>query len=536
MLFNSLFFIFVFLPVVLVGYYFLVAVYRLSAVWWLIGSSLIFYGTWNPPFVILLIGSITFNRLCGQAIVAIRSRPFVQNCALSAGISANIGLLFYYKYLFPLLSFLNSMSLLDISVSNVVLPLGISFFTFTQISYLIDCRQEKYANDSLTKYVYYVAFFPHLVAGPILRYREILPQLADEENFRFRAENLSVGFTLFAIGLVKKVLLADNIALAADAGFLHPNELTLFSAWGTIISFSLQIYFDFSGYSDMAIGLARMFGIRFPANFSSPYKSMSIVEYWQHWHMTLTRFVTLYIYNPIALSVVRRRARKGLAILRQYNITPSAFACTVALPSFFAMALIGYWHGAGLQFLIFGLLHGFYLSVNHAWRAGKARRNRSTPRKQASLINSIGCVLLTYVAVLVALVFFRADSVRAAQTVLGGMIGMHGVTIRLPLPRLVVSALGPLGALLVDHGFVVADYLALKTIVLVGALLGIIWVMPNSQQMLANFSPVLDHVTVPRFRFMRWQPSIAWGFAIGLAFAWAVGSLNNPAQFIYFQF
>ena len=214
----------------------------------------------------------------------------------------------------------------------------------------------------------FVTFFPHLIAGPILHHKEMMPQFAQPENYRFKAENLSVGMMLFVIGLAKKVLLADGIAPYADAGFAAPGELMFWGSWGASLCYALQLYFDFSGYSDMALGLAKMFGIRFPLNFNSPYKAGSIIEFWARWHMTLTRYLTAYLYYPVAMAVSKWRTERNLPVGTQGVATPGGFAGSIILPTVYTMGLAGIWHGAGFQFLVFGLLHAMYLSVNHAWR------------------------------------------------------------------------------------------------------------------------------------------------------------------------
>src|SRR5690606_1520581 len=240
---------------------------------WLCVVSLIFYGWWDPGFVVLLLVSITFNYGVSLGILATESRPRAQLWILAGGIVANLSLLFYYKYLVALLGFLSDYGLIAHSVSEMILPLGISFFTFTQLGFLLDCRAGLVRERGFVSYVLFVTFFPHLIAGPILHHKEMMPQFSNSENYRFKAENLSVGVTLFAIGLAKKVLLADSVAPWAEEGFNQPAEQQFFGAWGTALAYALQLYFDFSGYSDMAMGLAKMFWISFPLNFNSPFKA-----------------------------------------------------------------------------------------------------------------------------------------------------------------------------------------------------------------------------------------------------------------------
>ncbi|MEE7547674.1 MBOAT family protein, partial [Xanthomonas sp. Kuri4-1] len=311
MLFNSFLFLMAFLPIALAVHYAAGAVSPRLAALWLCLASLVFYGWWNPQFVVLLAGSIAFNYLASLAILALAGRPRLQGLVTALGVAIDLLLLFHYKYLAALVNFLGELGLPVGPMDGLLLPLGISFFTFTQIGYLLDCRAGVVNDRSPLSYVLFVTFFPHLIAGPILHHKEMMPQFSQRANYRFRAENLSIGGTLFLIGLAKKVLLADGIAPYADAGFAAPGELQFWGAWATTTSYALQLYFDFSGYSDMALGLAKMFGIRFPLNFNSPYKATSIIDFWSRWHMTLTRYITAYLYYPVALAVSRWRSRHG---------------------------------------------------------------------------------------------------------------------------------------------------------------------------------------------------------------------------------
>ncbi len=533
MLFNSNFFIFVFLPVSLIGYYFFGALHRLVASCWLILCSLAFYAWWNPPFVLVLLGSATTNCLFAHTICARSSRPRQQAAILWFAITANLGLLFYFKYLFTLNVFLRSLGAPLHAMDNVVLPLGISFFTFTQLGYLVDCKQGLVRERGVINYFLFVTFFPHLIAGPILHNREIMPQFAQGDTYRFKQDNLSVGLTLFVMGLAKKVLIADRLADAADAGFADPGSLALFGAWGTALAYSLQLYFDFSGYSDMALGLARMFGVRFPLNFNSPYKAASIIDFWQRWHMTLTRYLTLYLYNPVAMYVTRRRAAKGYRISRQAAASPGGFASLIMLPTFFTMILAGVWHGAGFQFLIFGLLHACYLTINHAWRLLKAGGPKHAP---PSPLQTAFYVLLTYVAVLVAQVFFRAGSSGSALTLLSGMIGGHGVERGLPLSAAAIARLGDAGRIVAGHGMAMTGMLGLIVFLCqLTVLFAVAWFMPNTQQILARFSPALEAVK-PAISILQWRPAPGYAVAMGLVFWVCVIALRSPTRFLYFQF
>ncbi len=525
MLFNSYLFLFLFLPVALAGYYALGAVRLRWAALWLCVVSFVFYGWWNPRFVVLLAASIAFNYLVSLLIVRSAPRPRMQWWTVAFGIACNLALLFHYKYFAALLGLLREWGVGQGPVEDILLPLGISFFTFTQIGYLLDCKAGMVKSPSLLNHTLFVTFFPHLIAGPVLHHKEMMPQFADAQNYRFRAENLSIGGTLFVIGLAKKVLLADTIAPYADAGFAAPAQLGFWGAWGTSLAYAMQLYFDFSGYSDMALGLAKMFGIRFPLNFNSPFKAPCIIEYWSRWHMTLTRYLTAYLYYPMAMQLSRWRSRRGLAVGSAGSRTPGGFAMMIAVPTLYTMGLAGIWHGAGLQFFIYGLLHGSYLCVNHAWRivaGGRIAPSRAWSR----WLWRAFCVLLTFVAVMVAHAFFRAAHVQDALDLLRGMAGLQGVE---PLGSgLELAWSGELPWRVLAGRHLQAVYLVL--------LLAIVWLAPNSHQILGDFSPALARPQEARPAWMRWRPNAAWLAAILAVLFLCLANLHRETRFLYFQF
>jgi D-alanyl-lipoteichoic acid acyltransferase DltB (MBOAT superfamily) len=554
MLFNSYTFIFVFLPVTLLGFYMTARLGRRFAALWLVAASVFFYGWWNPKFVVLLLGSIAFNYTMSRLVAAAgTARPGRQSALLAAGITGNLLLLFFYKYMFALMGFLGLLDALPGSwAQGVILPLGISFFTFTQIGYLVDSKEGMVKQHGPLDFLLFVTFFPHLIAGPILHNQEMIPQFADPATYRFRLENLTVGFSLFVIGLCKKVVIADPLGQIADPGFSAPHALASFGAWQTVLSYSLQLYFDFSGYSDMAIGIARMFGIRFPLNFNSPYKARSIIDFWQRWHMTLTRYLNLYLYNPIALRITRRRMARGLGVSRAATRNWRSFASMTMLPTFFTMLLAGVWHGAGFQFFIFGLLHAVYLSVNHAWRvfgpaakkgknAGKGKAPPPEPglgKRLAGIGLGAASVLLTYSAVLVAQIFFRANSSGDAASMLGGVLGLHAAESHVILPVKLTGLLHRLlGAAADSSLFAYSDAAQdLKAWARIAAGFAIVWCLPNSQQIMADFAPALGTIKPGRFRFLTWRPGFGWGLATAALLLLSLFNLDNVSRFLYFQF
>lgn len=335
--FNSYIFVFLFLPLTLIVYFFLHAKKKSTlAKVWLLGMSLWFYGYFNYSYLVLIIFSILFNYVVSRGMTKC-SGSKIKKVYLTLGIVANVGLLFYFKYYDFFLENVNTVFGLSFSLKNILLPLGISFYTFQQLSYVIDSYNGK-TNYSILDYSLFVTFFPQLVAGPIVLHTELIPQLQDEKRYKVNYEKLSKGLMQFTLGLSKKMLIADNVGKMVDAGFANIGGLTSIEAIVVMVSYLLQIYFDFSGYSDMAIGLGRMFNFDLPMNFNSPYKATSIIDFWNRWHMTLTRFLREYIYFPLGGS------RKG-TLCTYRNIM------VVFLVS-------GLWHGANWTFILWGALHG----------------------------------------------------------------------------------------------------------------------------------------------------------------------------------
>jgi D-alanyl-lipoteichoic acid acyltransferase DltB (MBOAT superfamily) len=386
-LFNSYDYLLYFLPLSLVGFFVLGRWPRWSVLW-LTAASLFFYAWWDPRYLPLILASIAFNFAIGRVL---RSQPAHAKLVLGMGIAGNLALLGVFKYADFALSNLSVLLAKPLPMPHLVLPLGISFFTFTQIAYLVDVYRAKAREPSLANYALFVSFFPHLLAGPILHHSEMMPQFASPTNKRPQAENLAAGLFLLCIGLVKKVCLADQLAPLADAGFAHPAALSTVGAWLAVAAYTLQIYFDFSGYTDMALGAARMFNIELPLNFNSPYHSTNIREFWQRWHMTLSRFLREYLYIPLGGNR-HGEWRTVLAVMTTF-------------------VLGGLWHGAAWTFVIWGALHGAALVCYRAWE----RTGLVLPRPIAWA--------LTLVFVMIAWVFFRAPSLADATTMLRAMAG-----------------------------------------------------------------------------------------------------------------
>ena len=411
MLFNSTIFVFLYLPIVWVGYLLALRLpWARTGIAFLGLASIFFYGYWNPAFLPLLVGSILFNYATGRAL---GSRYRTKGLLVFA-IAVNLALIAYFKYANLISASVGALSGIATPVFDVVLPIGISFYTFTQIAYLVDTYAARRAEKSFAAYVLFVTFFPHLIAGPVLHHSEMMPQFLRDQR-RVPAALVLEGLLLFACGLAKKVLIADSVAPSVHHAFslAEQHALGLFDSWYGALAYTVQIYFDFAGYSDMAIGLGLLFGIRLPLNFNSPYKSVSIIEFWRRWHMTLSRFLRDYLYIPLGGN------RHG-PTRRQVNLM-------------LTMLLGGLWHGAAWTFVVWGGLHGLYLQINHAWHhaVSKSPRLKNLLERFPRGARYIAWGL-TFVAVVTAWTVFRAESFTGFLHMLQGMF-LGRQTIDAPL-------------------------------------------------------------------------------------------------------
>jgi alginate O-acetyltransferase complex protein AlgI len=519
MLFSSNSFIFLFLPASLLGYQLLSRFGRSALLAWLTFISLFFYGWWNPAYLILLVGSIILNFFFAS-LIGRASKEEIRSRWLAVAIICNLLLLMWFKYLFPLLNFFHRYGLIHHPFEGVLLPLGISFFTFTQISYLIDLRQGIAKQQSLLPYSVFVTFFPHLIAGPIIHPREIMPQLEEGRLGGLRSDDMALGFTWFILGLGKKVLIADRIAPLADVLYAHPAGFGLGATWLGVICYTMQLYFDFSGYSDMALGLARMFSIEFPLNFDSPYKARSIIEFWQRWHITLSRYLADYLYTPIVREINSRRMEAGKKVSRKAQATIEGFLPMVFFPLMATMFIAGIWHGAGLQFMIFGLLHGVYLVINHAWRLLTPKGHRLHGRLPIPV-----SVAITFVGVVVGQIFFRANGVHDAFYLLGTMIGAHGIGPSLHGNPLLQEI--PRTSLFLTRSITAVAACALCFL--------IVWGTPNTQEILGQLAR--DEVRLPSLLpRLKWRSTFAWSLAVTVFFCLSILMLDTSTRFLYFQF
>jgi len=497
MLFNSFEFVLVFLPIALVGFYLLGRLgFALAACGWLALGSLIFYGYWAPEYIVLLLASIAANFGFGEAILRALQvdRGGKAKTILAVAVTANLAVLAYFKYANFFVSNLEAVSGLHFDLPRIVLPIGISFFTFTQIAYLVDTYQGKVRETNPVHYLLFVTYFPHLIAGPILHHAEMMPQFRELRTFSFAYANFLSGMAVFLIGLFKKVVLADGIQPYVAPVFDAPvgQALSFVEAWGGALAYTLQLYFDFSGYSDMAIGLSRMFNIELPLNFNSPYKACNIVDFWRRWHMTLSRFLRDYLYIPLGGNQ-RGRFRRYVNLMT-------------------TMLLGGLWHGAGWTFVVWGLLHGAYLGINHAWQslAARLQLERLAPRGVRKLL-SLG---LTFLCVVVAWVFFRAHDFDAALRVLRAMFD---------LSRIVAP----------DGGQALTAFGGTRQLAWTGLLLVAVWSLPNTQEIIA----AIGRRSWPVLLRSLGCASFAMGvFSFWILILLMINETRGVSEFIYFNF
>ena len=488
-LFNSIPFLFAFLPVTLAGYLILVRRSDLASLAWLVACSLVFYAYGDIAFAPIMMTSVILNYLAGIALASTEGRT--KTLLLTLAIAANLSALGYFKYTNFFLQNLNDAVGAGLVWEKVILPIGISFFTFQQIAYLVDAYRGQIIERNPLRYAALICFFPHLIAGPIVHPKEVLPQLRQRRVPT--SADISAGLSLLIIGLVKKIVIADTMAIqsstmfSATAAGATPSML---EAWLGALCYTLQIYFDFSAYSDMAVGLARMFAIDFPINFASPYKARSIAEFWRRWHISLSRFLRDYLYIPLG--------GKRVGITRQQaNLL-------------IVMVIGGFWHGAAWTFIAWGALHGLYLLVHRWWQS----RSLAGWLGRTAWWRYPACAL-TFLAVLVAWVPFRADDMTVATKIWASLFGLNGLAL--------------------DAGRVQWD---IATAAL--ALLPLIFLAPSSYEIMAGARLGLPTHGYPATYISRapvhWRPSPRWAAALACGSLLILLKINDVSEFIYFQF
>ena len=484
MAFHSYLFLFLFLPVVLAVFFTLGRNNEQMAACWLLFASLCYYVSWDYRYLPILLASMLLNYAACSRILAsgqVRRRKIW----LTAAIAVNLLILGTFKYANFFISTINGFVGRETSLLTLLLPMGISFFTFTQISLLVDAYHGKIREIRPDQYALFVSYFPYIVAGPVLHHRDMLPQFTDTNNYKPTAANFAVGITLFVFGAAKKLLIADNLVPMVDVAF-SANSPQLFQAWLGLFAYTLQLYFDFSGYSDMAIGISRLFGFQIPCNFNSPYKASSVSDFWLRWHISLSRFLRNYLYIPLG-------GNRNGQVARYRNLL-------------LTMLLGGLWHGANWTFVIWGGLHGLYLCIQHGWQYSMRNRYRQ-PTPLANAVNRT----ITFVAVLVAWCFFRAPDVASAFKIIAGMVGINGISP--------VSEVDTLGACMLLLGTFVAFY------------------MPNTNELFLFPDQGYEAKTPsPSILTLQWSPTVLWGLAVGCIFALCVLNIERTSDFIYAQF
>lgn len=486
MLFNSYVFIFIFLPIVF-GAYFLLNKAKLvtASNVWLVLSSVFFYGYWNPSYVFLILISILFNYALGSALIKFSDKDIKKaKIILIFGVIINLSSLGYYKYTDFFITNINSAFKTELPLLHLVLPLAISFFTFQQIAYLVDSYKKITKEYDFLNYMLFVTFFPQLIAGPIVHHKEMMPQFANLKNKILNFKNISVGLFIFSVGFFKKTVIADSFSVYVSNGFDNSASLNFAEAWIASLSYTFQLYFDFSGYTDMAIGAALLFNIKLPLNFNSPYKALNIQDFWRRWHITLSRWLRDYLYIPLG-------GNKKSGGRTYFNLI-------------ITFILGGFWHGAGWTFLIWGAMHGFGTAVHKFWQ--------NTGIKIPKYI-AWG---MTFLFVHFAWVFFRAKSYGDAAKIFRGMFGQSGFS----LPKALEGKLAFLNSYGVEFNGLLPNLKGGKSVIIFIFAAFLIIFMKNSIEISEKFKPnyIFSLATVILF--------LTGAFML----------INNTSEFIYFNF
>lgn len=522
MLFNSYPFILAFLPATLIIFLYLSREGKSHhIVTWLIFMSCLFYAWWSLKYLILMLASILINYCLSVKIIKTReSNRSSSKYFLWGGVAFNISLIVFFKYIDFIINCVNVFFRFQLNTLGITLPLAISFFTFQQIAFLVDAYQSKISAVDIKKYFLFIVFFPQLIAGPIVHYNDIVYQFS-KKTFGKNTKNITIGLTIFSLGLFKKVALADTCAPIANSVF-HLASIgeapTFWEAWIGAIFYSMQLYFDFSGYSDMAIGLARLFGIILPINFNSPYKSKNIIDFWRRWHITLSEFLKNYIYVPMG--------GNRFGILNQFkNIL-------------ITMLIGGVWHGAGFNFILWGALHGFYLVINHSWRRVACVLLDNEWRD--SKIYKYCSHFITLICVIVAWVLFRANEFSTAIKMYSSMFFLEGI----PLPTRLESfsfitqfkdrfSFFSFGNVFPHQLFEIRDSIVLMLLLII-----VLLAFPSTIDLMKNYRPVLSSkyfINKNKLAFY-WQPTQIWAFALAIISIVSLCLLSKPSEFLYYKF
>ena len=506
MVFNSYEFILIFLPLAFLAF---AAAQRIAG--WqaafsvVVAASLVFYAQWSLALLAILLVSVVSNYVVGNILIQATKAGKPSGPLLISSIVANLAALGYFKYTNFFLEITSQLTGASFSHLDIILPIGISFYTFIQIGFLIEAHSGQAEQQSFTRYLTFSTFFPCVTAGPLVLQREMFDQMKDRTDSALDFRRIAAGIAMFSMGLFKKVILADSIAPYANSAFngvTAGQSIDVITAWAGSLAYTLQLYFDFSGYSDMAIGLGAIFGIILPLNFNSPFKAVSISDFWQRWHMSMTRFFTKFVYSPMAINGMRQAMVEKYGPLRCYMVSG-------AWPIVVTMLVAGIWHGSGWLFVLYGVIHGVAIAVNNAWK------HFELPK-----VPPVMGWALTMSVVVSGLVIFRSPDMQTASTILSSM---WGVASLLDMPRdtqMVSLALGEIFPLIVAFG-------------------AIVLVAPNTQEILRNEwlscnpKPVAFSRLAEKFA---WRPALGWSFATTIAFVVAFASIGSDSSFLYYQF
>jgi alginate O-acetyltransferase complex protein AlgI len=520
--FNSYQFLLVFLPVVVAGFYVLSRVFSTQkpALAWLVLASVVFYGSFGLGYLVVLVASVAVNFLIARAMSRLDPERPARRWLLTVGVLANLALLASYKYTGFLAENINALLGTHLAAPTKAYPIGLSFYTFIQIGFLLDAYVGQTEKVSFLRYSLFGTFFPYITAGPIVRQKEVLEQLTTPVKQRTGVVPVVVGLTMFGMGLFKKVVLADSIAPYATMAFdtaASGAPMSTLNAWIGAVAYTLQIYFDFSGYTDMAIGIGYMVGLRLPANFNSPLRATSMVDFWRRWHITMTRFFTNYIYTPITMRLMRRAVRTK-------SSEPVRVLTVLALPIVLTFLLVGLWHGAGWGFVVWGAIQGVALAVNLVWRELAAKH------KLPAVPSVVGWAL-TMLTFVFSLLFFRATSVGTALDMAGIMLGN-----------------GAAGAPDTAQFFgtkAVGAFTYTPAVTWLVLLLAIALFFPrNTQELLAEHRVALDVMPSQQLRPwlplasrpLAWHPNLRWAVAMAFVIGLALVFAGGPSPFLYYQF
>lgn len=520
MVFSSYNFLLFFLPCLCIILYFAQRLNKIHLIILLIVSSLIFLGFWDWKLLWVLLFSIFINFAIASVILKLQEKYILKKTFLVIGIIFNLSLLGYFKYSNFFIDNINQFFNYNISSLNLILPLGISFYTFQQIAYLIDIHRKEVKKHNLIYYLLFVTFFPQLIAGPIVHHKEMMPQFLKGKAGYFKINLVACGITFFTIGLFKKVIMADSMSTyaspvfeAAGKGILVP----FFEAWGGTFAYTFQIYFDFSGYSDMAIGLGLIFGLKLPINFFSPYKSSNLIEFWKSWHITLSRFLKYYLYFPLGGN------KNG--IFRKYiNI-------------FLVMVIGGFWHGANWTFVIWGFMHGVGIILCHLWNDFFNKGNIHNKRSKSSVKKWMGC-FLTIIFINFTWVFFRSQNLESAMIVIDGMLGLNGII----LPKTYLIYFEPFVNILSNYNIKFEEsylFFGKDQVLTLLIFLLIILLFPNSNEFInyqSSKNQINSNETKNLLKKINWKPTSFWAILLSLLTILCLIFMSRSGEFLYFQF